>query len=382
MKKNKMYIAISAVVVVILLALLFVVFKNKSTGNQNGGTEGTSANNTATEENGEGETEEVQVGLSDLEMTDTIKSDLNELNTACTKFYTEHKDDAQLVSAYGFLYSLSMDDNVTVKKLVSEKYFKKTDEIGQYTDLLLIRPSDYAEVSEKTVEGNELKIFTGFNTKDGYYVSSDGIEGTMLSEEKYNDLVFRYICSHGEILSPASTDAEYKNIVAALNKSGTDIKFLSYDEKYAVVVTGLLADARDVREYLLTKKDGAWSVALEGIESQSCPKQFVNLQYPDVDFGLFPLYTIADFDLPKTDMNDYVPSLKQLGMMNEDETVTYGCGTGHFVYIVTSTNKKLLGVLDDNRKLQFYQMNNVTEAKNSMMNIQKNAPTYILKYAD
>jgi hypothetical protein len=371
MNKKKI-MAVSVIVVIIaIVAAAFVAYNsiNKSSGSDE-------------VEDSEYNTEEIQVGLSDVELTDGLKADLVKLNAGCAKFLEEHKEDAGLVCAYGFLHSLTMDADVTVKKLISEKYFDKNDEISAYTDLLFIRPSDYAEVSGKAAEGDELTIFTGFNTKDGYYVSSDGIEATMLTEEQYNNLVFRYICEHGEITSPEKGDPTYSAVVSPVAQSGADIKYVTHDDKYAIVVTGSLSDPRDVKEYLITNSTGAWSVALEGIEKEKSPKQFVNLQYPDVDFGLFPLYTIADYDLPKTDMSDYVPSLKQLGMMDEGENVTYGCGTGHYVYIVTDTNKKLLGVLDDNKKLNFYQMTDVKEAKNSMMNLQSNAPTYILKYAD
>jgi hypothetical protein len=381
---GKLKYIISIAILIVVVGVLFLAVKNKpSKSNANTGSEENTT--TASDENSEEGTEattELQVGLSDIDMNDTFKSEIDTLNSACTKFYSERKEEAQLVSEYGFLYSLSMEDNITVSKLVKEGYFNGSDEVKDYTDLLLIRPGDYAEVSGKSADGEELKVFTGFNTKDGYYVSSEGIEGTTLSEEKYNDLVFRYISSHGDITLPESTDLQYKNIVKTLNINNIDVKYIAYDEKYAVAVVAPLSDARDVREFMLEKTGDDWSIAIDGIESEKYPKQVVNAKYPDMDFGLFPAYTIADYDVPKVDMDDYVSSLRKLGLMNDDENYTYGCGTGHFVYIVTNTNKKLLGVLDDNRKLQFYQMNNVTEAKNAMLNIQKTAPTYILKYSD
>lgn len=386
-KKNKTFIIAAIGAVVVIAAAAAVIFSlNADKGSKQGGTTGNETTEITTisplVDETQAETQEIQVGLSDIALSDSIKEELNQLNAACTKFYNERKDEAILVSEYGMLYSLSMENNVTVKTLKKNDYFKGSDEINDYTDLLLIKPTDYAEVSGKAAQGDELKIFTGFNTNEGYYVSSDGIEGAMLTEEEYNNLLFRYICSHGEIKAPDGNDLEYKKISEALALANIDIKYIGYDEKYAVAVSGSLSDQREVKQFLLEKDGNQWTKIMDGLESEKSPKQAVNMKYPDVDFGLFPAYNIADFDIPKIDMSDYIPSLKKLGMMDEDETCTYGCGTGHFVYMETSGGKKLLAVLDDNRKLQFYPMNSAVEARNAMLNLQKTAPTYIIKYGE
>lgn len=109
------------------------------------------------------EPEEIQVGLTDYSATDAEISELKELNAVLDDYVDTNYDGMGIASSYGFLYSTVSGNNIMLKDIMSEGLFKASEHIAANTDILYMKASDIG------LTGNEFKVCTVFNTKDGYY---------------------------------------------------------------------------------------------------------------------------------------------------------------------------------------------------------------------
>jgi hypothetical protein len=327
---------------------------------------------------------EYKTGLSDLEPTDEIYASMAELNEAVDKYCDENIGSKGLVSEYGLMFDLSANSLVDFGTIVSAEYFENLSDLKDNVDILYIFPKDLGNVADKAIEGDTLTAMTALNTKYGYYVSGTGIEGVTLTQEQYNALLKMYSFNHGDRRNPEVGSDEYNAIMAATGFSEPyDVKHIDCDDKYAVVVVGSLNDASEVKQYMLINENDSWSVALDGLESKPNPRQTVNQKYPDMELELMPKYIIAAYGEILSGLDDYVSSVKGLGLLNDLDTSDgiYTCGVGKFVYMQSnSTGKRLLGHLDENNSLQFFEVDSLEEAVANMLELEDDPPVFILKF--
>ena len=172
-KKSIKPVIIFGVIALIALAIIIYIFKGIVSTDVIDGTDVPS------------EPEEIQVGLTDYSATDAELSELKELNAVLDKYVADHYEDMGIVSAYAFLFSSNTNNNIMVKDLMSEGLIKVSENVANNTDVLYMRASDIGGA------GNDFKVCTAFNTKDGYYLSATDIEGKYYSEVDYRNLVLK-----------------------------------------------------------------------------------------------------------------------------------------------------------------------------------------------
>ena len=142
-----------------------------------------------------------------------------------------------------------------------------------------------------------------------------------------------------------------------------------------------MTEKNNIKQYVLTNKPGGWSVIMDGLESSLTPRYDVNRAYPDMELGLLPKYTIAEFGPIQTGFVKYEQSLISLGLITEDDMPeVYSCGAGKFAYIEMTSGKKLLGVVNDSNQLEFYEVGSTNEAISAMLQFQDVPPLFILHY--
>ncbi len=328
----------------------------------------------------------MQVGASDIALTDTNKAGLQKALEEAESYFDENKNELRLVTEYGFLYSYKNKADVPASEILKDKDTGLTDEeVSKLVDIIYIRPSDMGIVTGQDIKDNSLALFAVLNTKDGYYAISESTEPVMLTGEQYRNLVMIYSLSHGDIRNPKRGDAENTAVLEACSMTGYDIKHIACDDKYAVVVGNMVDAPSDIKHMALVKgSDGQWSVVSNSLEKEKDAVMYINEKCPDMDLGLMPLYNIADFDKINTEnMPDIIDKLKSLGEINDEDAAKgyYACSCGRFAYVeCLATGKKLLGLIGDDGTLQFNKTEGTEASISYMLQNQEDPPVFILKF--
>ncbi len=345
-------------------------------------------------EDNEADTEVTSSGIYEVKNTpsdeaadDALYAKLAPLNTAVNDYFNLHRQN--LISSYGFMYSLRDNFSVSASDIASTQGIQIPTDMDDYTDIILIKPSDLAQTEGISLmyKGEELKPFTVYNSSSGYVISSADEKGGIITADQYRALLGKYSPDHGNVSVPAVTDSIYADIMRDIyddfEGDSIDVKYIANDSKYASVVAGSLTKPDDIREYVLTQDaDTGWHILLDSLESSASPKVDANSVAPDMEPGLMPKYTIASYGGIKTGFADYEQSLVKLGMLTqEDLPETYSCGAGRFAYIETASGKKLLGIVNDSKQLEFYEVNDNTEAIAAMLKVDTAPPVFILDYS-
>lgn len=325
-------------------------------------------------------------------------SDINEFNTACENYVDENADKLFL-SVYGYLYD--NENMVTVEEIekFSQKKFSK--EIRQ-SDILYIKPSDllsyvqtldnYKDRNFDVKDDNLLCVFTAMYTKQGVVISSVPYRGGTLTQEEFKNFILKYNLQHGEVINPAKNSEQYNDILKiASDYIGLelDVKYMACNDKYAAIVVNNKEDITDIREFVLIKDElNNWSVAISELEmeKEKNNKLIVNQKFPDFELGLLPKYNIALYGEIRTGFDNLAQMIIQQGIVAEGSNLTYSCGVGSFVYFEFDSGAKILGLVNENKELESYEVKNNEEAIKYMiayiknMNLDIEPPAFILKY--
>ena len=330
---------------------------------------------------------EIKNTPSEEAVDDVLYSKIASLNTAAKSYFDSNRTD--LICTYGLMYSDKDNCTVTASAVAKSAGITVDGDIDSYADVMLIKPadlSDYDGIKLKKTTDKDLKPFIAYNTSQGYIISSVDDKGGILTKDQYRELLGKYAADHGTVRTPESSDEDYMDISAsaasALADGGYDIKYLACDDKYAVVVIGGTTTPNNIKEYVLIKKSGGWSIIKDGLETSSYPRAEVNNDISDMELGLLPPYTIAKYGDIKTGFVSYEQTLIKLGMITEEDMPeTYSCGAGRFAYLELKSGKKLLGIVNSENKLEFYEVKSVSEAISAMTKTEAEPPTFILHFA-
>ncbi|MGN1318493.1 MAG: hypothetical protein ACI4VF_05710 [Lachnospirales bacterium] len=322
------------------------------------------------------EPEEIQVGLTDYSATDAELSEIKDLNDVLEDYVDDNYDDMGLASSYGFLYSTKTKNNIMVRDLMSEGLVNPSENVMNNTDILFLKAEDVG------LKGNDFVVCTAFNTKDGYYLSSDDLDGRYLTEQEYHDLVFRYSFAHGEPFNPKPGDENYKKITEVAGVAdGYDIKHIVCDDKYAVVVGNSLKDTAHFVEAVLVKKGEDWTVGLGNVAQDKNAKQTANKSFPDMELGLMPVYNIGDYTNIMASIPEITAQLVELGMLQDTDLKNiYTCAAGSFAYVQTESGKRLLGVMNDEGTLDFVETTSLEQTIATMVHQHNDPPVFIIKF--
>lgn len=386
--KNKIICAVIIIAIIAIVVALAINTKNSKSGGANAGTtENTTAEITEITSIDLSNMVEFEdrVKQSDLEVNEEVLSVVYSINDAMYKYYQSNYKNKNLLSIYGYLYDDNKSNIITAEQLRDEGLFECTDEYINM-DVLLLKPSSLVRFDSLDIDAStdELEIFTALKLKEGYLISSKDSDGGVISDEQYRELVLSYMFDHGEVRILNANDDSYEEIVSKVVEKSEfvnyDIKYIACDEVYAVVVIGDLNNVADNKEYVLINH-GSWDIEIDGLETQNNVRWAVNSKLPNMELGLLPKYALRSYGQVKTGFEPYVNSLIELGMVNKNELPTaYSCGVDRFVYLEFTSGKKMIGCVDENGKLEFYEVKNSTEAIKYMLEYDDNPPVFIIKY--
>lgn len=321
---------------------------------------------------------EIAVGLSDIELNDELKNEMQNLVNTANTYLNENKYEKTLTSQYGLLYSYKDKINVMAADIVQNSNISK--DILAEMDIIYAKPADVIS----SMEGDELEIFLSVNSSSGYYVVSASGENAVYTEEEFKNILMKYAPVHGDVRNPQRGSDEHTAIIktAELDGEDIDIKHIACDNKYAVVVGGSISNPAKIKEAALVKEESGWKVVNDRLSASESSYIDINAELPDMDLGLMPVYNIADFGAVDTsDMDSIANSLIELNMMTEaDKETMYAAGCGRFAYIQLENGKRLVGYIGDDKKLEFNEADNITETITYMLKCEKNPPVFIARF--
>lgn len=322
-------------------------------------------------------TTEIAVGLSDIELTDELKDSIKSVARDSAAYYDTNSKEMILTTQYGLLYSYKDKSNV-IPENTSKNNNLSNKEMAE-SDVLLVKESDIVENGAQN-----LSIFVSVNTKEGYYVASPSGYERIFTEEEFRNLLMSYAPIHGEIKKPLRNSAEHSALMTAagLNPADIDIKHISCDNKYAVIVCNEIKNPANIQEIALINNNNQWTVLDDELATAENSYISVNKLAPDMDLGLLPIYNISDFGEIQTDkMYEVADSLIGLGMMTEaDKSTMYACGCDRFAYVQLESGKRLIGYINDDKQLEFNEAPSLESAISYMVNCQENPPVFIVKF--
>lgn len=320
---------------------------------------------------------EIAIGLSDIELTDDLKSEMNSIVGQAESYFETNRAEDILTSQYGLLYSYKNKTNIIASDIAKDSSLK-IDTLAEM-DILYIRPADVLEGSSD----NNIAIFLSVNTSSGYYVVSTNGEEATFTEEEFRNLLMKYAPTHNSVRNPIRGSDEHTAIItgAGVADSDFDIKHIACDDLYAVVVASRISNPADIREIVLMNNNG-WNVINGDLAKAENSYLEINSAYPDLDLGLLPIYNLADFDAMDTvDMEPIVDSLIELNMLTEaDRENIYAVGCGRFAYVQTAGGKRLVGYINDDKQLEFNEADNINEVISIMVQCEENPPVFIARF--
>lgn len=321
---------------------------------------------------------EISVGLSNIKLTDELKTNMKSLAVDAQSYFNENKGNKVLTSQYGLLYSYKDKANVMTIDIAGDSS----------VDAKTMAEMDVLYVNSKDINADitdgELNIFVSVNSSDGYYVVSPKGEDAIFTEEEFKNLLMKYAPTHGEIINPQRGSEEHTAIVTAagLSLNDIDIKHIACDNKYAVVVANEIKNPAYIQEIALIKEENGWKVVNDKLAYSENSYIDINSMYPDMDLGLMPIYNIFDFGKIKTsEMSGIADSLIQLGMMTSaDKSTMYACGCDRFAYIQLENGKRLVGFIGDDGQLEFNEADDISSTIAYMLQCQENPPVFIARF--
>lgn len=295
----------------------------------------------------------------------------------------------EFISKNGYLF------DYTEKSYISVADYFSINEAGikpllkpEYTDfkvLLLYLNLSHLKVfpqlkiiqTEETED--ELQIFAACETKEGFVISSAQSPGGIITREDLKGVLDKYKTDNGKTIRYLSNSPEYISILNAIKsfaKTDTeyDVRYLSADNKYAVVVVSPKGKAAQLNGYVLVKNNSSWSVNVSNFETMGHYVVRINEHLPALNTDLAPKYDLyMELKYIKTDLDPK-------SILKEDYgELTFSCGSRNFVNLEFKDGKSLVGCFTGNT-WKFYSYNGYAEGEaimNSFTGVYH--PYYIFK---
>lgn len=322
--------------------------------------------------------------------TDT-STDIKVLNEKVDKYYMNAFNQEMFVSQYSYLIKADGTE-ATVNDVAEFTGYKLPSEF-QNVVIHFVKPSsllDYPNVKIKEQEGEidleVLTVFTALPMEDGsVFISSKYDEGGILTKEEYQEFVLKSSPIHGEIKNFTPDSDDYKTIKQITGKYDKEVldgnvKYLAYDDKYAIIVISSKNDSAIIKQFLLENKNGNWEVIMNELEKNNKYKIFINTLHPNFNLALLPKYNLAEFKII-SELDEIVAQIKAQNAINNDEVLTYGCASGKFSYLEFKSGYKMLGYLNQEGNFDIYGVDSYKNALQKMIELDsENPPTFIINF--
>lgn len=335
--------------------------------------------------------ENIHSNESNTSVANIDKDSINKLNEIADFYYIQNFNKEFFVSQFGYLIKKDKTE-ATVQDIAEFSNYDLPEELKN-TVIHFVQPKrflKYPSIKIKEQEGeldlDVLTVYTAVPLEDGsVYISSKYDEGGILNAKEYKEFILESSPINGEIVNPKPNSSLYKEIRKAVEEEdrdvlGGNIKYLCADNKYAFVVISSGEDTANIKSFLLENNNKKWEVARKNLEKNVKYKYTINVNYPNFNLDMLPIYNLAEFN-PSSDASSVVERLKKQGNIKEDDSVIYSCVAGKFAYIELKLGDKILVFSNSNNELEAFIFNNYLDALKKMVELDsENPPTFIINF--
>ncbi|MCL2565095.1 MAG: hypothetical protein FWE24_04705 [Defluviitaleaceae bacterium] len=310
---------------------------------------------------------------------------LDEVSALINEYYSYHSQTVLFLSKNGYLF----DDPANAYILINELY-GITDIDERFLDESLMffyfRPIDLSMYRNLNVsEREDLVIFTGFETREGFAITGAGEQGGIISREDLSDILDRYSWNHGEIRKIDMESDIFETVIRALVtytgiNTGFDIRYMYQDERYISVVASPRNNPLNIRMFILEYVEGAVFVRLSGIETFDDHRRVVNNTMPDFNHNLLPPYDLR-LGLRNliSDFTDIIEAMVYAEFIAYDDLPPlFASGAFDYVYFEFDTGMRFLVHLEGD-SVNIYPVEDYEEARALLNVLSRRPPFFIIK---
>lgn len=310
---------------------------------------------------------------------------IDDLIYSVSDYYKRYNETVSFVSKNGYLYDFPAKAYVFPEDLLDltnmdSKYAKE----GAL--FFFLRPSDLKGYGDLRVsDSNELAIFVGYETSEGYAISSENESGGIIPQKDLKAVLEKYQWEHGSQKKYDKDSDELIKIIDAINRydnseKAYDIRRIKADDKYISVVLSEKGQPSALKHYIIEFSGDIYNVILSGIEEQSTSETYINNTIPDFNMNLLPEYNVSSVSrYLKSDFQNIIDIMTQNELIEEsDLPLLFGSGTDEFLYFEFTSGKFFIGYFE-NDTWQLYLVNGFEDAESFMESIVGKPPLFILK---
>lgn len=350
--------------------------------------------------NQESDNTQEQVEIPEELITDLsvdLMAQIDNFNYKLDQFYIEAWDTNKFLSKDSYLVTSDLE-RITVDNILDYfgEDFTEFEELELSDELLdmaihFVIPKDLVPYLGDKINEDDLNILTVYTavfTEEGVYISSKYDEGGIITQEEYQELISSHTWSNGDISYLTTTDdsqnQDYEDIIQVIvsqnpDLEGLDVKYLACDDKDAVIVVGSPIYSTDIRQYALSKnqESGEWEILIGQLENLET-NVYINYRETTFNLDLLPSYDLKSAEI--TSHTILVDQLIAMGNLPEDTITVYACTTGNFGYYIFENEEMLLTYTNPDGVVDLYIVDNYEYALEYMLDLEEDAPTYIIKY--
>ena len=331
--------------------------------------------------------EPVPVSVANLDKPiDEVWEIVDEAVRCVNDYYNSYRETVAFLAKNGYLYDNPAKAYVLVGDMdaltdIDEKYLEES------LMFFYLKPGDLFEYSYLRVsESNELKIFAGLETRDGFAIAAENEQGGIINREDLKVVLDNYSWEHGLIRKIEFQSDEFEQIIKILgehigNSNGFDVRYMYRDDKYICVVASPKGQPMEVSQYILHDTGDILNIEISEIETINNHRAAINQHLPDLNQSLLPTYDLENsLKYLKNDFTDIIEAMLEAAFISEDDSPydSFASGTSDFVYLEFNSGKRFVGHLDTGT-WKMYPIENDEIGRELMWNINKKAPVFIIK---
>lgn len=311
---------------------------------------------------------------------------LNDAAAAAKEFYDKFSTYAVYVTNKGYLFEYMSDAYITTRdfEVITDI---KPENINSGILVLYLKTSDLTEYPKMAVkESNELVIFTAYETKDGFILSSVNNGGGILPREDLQCVLSNYINTHGQIRKILKGSDDYNQISMLVGnmydgRDSFDFRYLYRDDKYCVAVTSPKDNSIEINEHVLYNENDTWYIGLLNYEVYEKYKAVINSQFVDINLDLVPNYNMTAFSKSlRSDYSEVIRAMKLNSLISEeDEPITFQSGTDDFCYLESSSGRMFVGNLNKDGMWEVREVSSYEQGVERINGLTNKPPLFILK---
>jgi len=314
-----------------------------------------------------------------------VWSMVDEISALINAYHSNHSQTVLFLSKNGYLFDVPANAYVFVSQLyglidIDERFLEES------IMFFYFRPIDLARYRNLNVSQQEnLVIFTGFETREGFAITGPGEQGGIISREDLGDILDRYSWNHGEIRKIYNHSDTHYTVMRALtaytgSNAGFDIRYMYRDDRYICVVASPRDDFLNISMFILEYIEGAVFVRLSNIEGFDDYRRVINNAMPDFNQNLLPPYDL------RLGLRDIVSDFSDIiDIMLHEELITYAdipalfvSGTFNYVYFEFESGMKFLGHFEEG-DWSIYVVEDYEDARALLNILSRRPPLFIIR---